>query len=107
MPRNLDNRIEVITPVDEPELAAEIDTALDLLLADTEGAWELDAAGAWTRLVPGEETTALSSQVALMERAVSYAEREEAADRREAAAERRLVRRAQPGKPGARTPEAG
>ncbi len=107
MPRNLDNRIEVITPVDDPELVSEIDTVLDLLLADSEGAWELDGDGAWRRLRPDEEGTALSSQAALMERAVSYAEREEAADRREAAAERRLVRRAQPGKPGARSPEAG
>ena len=37
-----------------------------------------------------------------MERAVAVADGEARGDRREAAAERRLVRRPQPGKPGAR-----
>jgi polyphosphate kinase len=107
MPRNLDNRIEVITPIEDPALCGEVDAALSLMLADTAGAWTLDADGRWNRQRPEEGASALSSQAALMERAVSYAESDEAADRREAAAERRLVRRAQPGKPGAPAPEEG
>ena len=47
-------------------------------------------------------TPPFSSQAALMERAVAVADGEARGDRREAAAERRLVRRPQPGKPGAR-----
>ncbi len=46
MPRNIDARIEVITPVEDPYLVAEIDAALDLMLADTAGCWRLDADGA-------------------------------------------------------------
>jgi polyphosphate kinase len=103
MPRNLDARIEVTTPVEDPFLVAEIDAALDLMLADTAGCWTLDADGAWHRRRPEEpDAQTFNSQAALMERAVAQADGEAVADRREAAAERRLVRRPQPGKPGAR-----
>ena len=102
MPRNLDARIEVITPVEDPYLVAEIDAALDLMLADTAGCWTLDADGTWHRRRPADGDAPFSSQAALMERAVAVADGEARGDRREAAAERRLVRRPQPGKPGAR-----
>ena len=108
MPRNVDARIEVITPVEDPFLVAEIDAALDLMLADTAGCWTLDAEGVWHRRRPEEpDMPPFSSQAALMERAVAQADGEAVADRREAAAERRLVRRPQPGKPGARATGAG
>ncbi len=93
MPRNIDARIEVITPVEDPYLVAEIDAALDLMLADTAGCWWLDADGHWHRRRPGEGDVPFSSQAALMERAVAVADGEARGDRREAAAERRLVRR--------------
>ncbi len=102
MPRNIDARIEVITPVEDPYLVAEIDAALDLMLADTAGCWWLDGDGHWHRRRPVEGDAPFSSQAALMERAVAVADGEARGDRREAAAERRLVRRPQPGKPGAR-----
>jgi polyphosphate kinase len=102
MPRNLDARIEVITPVEDPDLVTEIDTALDLMLADTAGCWWLDGDGNWHRRRPEPGEAPFSSQAALMERAVAVADGEARGDRREAAAERRLVRRPQPGKPGAR-----
>jgi polyphosphate kinase len=102
MPRNLDARIEVITPVEDPFLVAEIDATLDVMLADTAGCWTLDADGVWHRRRPEPDVAPFSSQAALMERAVAQADGEAVADRREAAAERRLVRRPQPGKPGAR-----
>jgi len=102
MPRNIDARIEVITPVEDPYLVSEIDAALDLMLADTAGCWTLDADGTWHRRRPVDDDAPFSSQAALMERAVAVADGEARGDRREAAAERRLVRRPQPGKPGAR-----
>ena len=70
MPRNLDARIEVITPVEDPLLVAEIDASLDLMLADTAGCWTLDGDGAWHRRRPQEPgVPPFSSQAALMERA--------------------------------------
>ncbi len=56
MPRNLDSRVELVTPVEDPELRAEMLDVLERCLADNTNAWELGADGAWTRLTapPGE-----------------------------------------------------
>jgi polyphosphate kinase len=53
MPRNLDRRIEALTPVAAPELQAELQEILDVNLADDTLAWELDADGVWTRVKGG------------------------------------------------------
>jgi polyphosphate kinase len=42
MPRNLDRRVEVVAPVEDPRLQARIEEILELLLADDALAWELD-----------------------------------------------------------------
>jgi polyphosphate kinase len=49
MPRNLDTRVELLAPVEDPELQAEIEDTLQRCLADDTFAWTLDADGAWTR----------------------------------------------------------
>ena len=49
MPRNLDNRVEVVTPVEEPALRERIQQALETVLADNRGSWELRSDGTWTR----------------------------------------------------------
>ena len=53
MPRNLDRRVEVLAPIEDSRLRAEIGVVLDALLADTRFSWELDADGAWHRTSPG------------------------------------------------------
>ena len=50
MPRNLDSRVELVTPVDDPELRDEMLDVLERCFADNANAWELGADGAWTRL---------------------------------------------------------
>jgi polyphosphate kinase len=55
MPRNLDHRIEVVTPIEDAALRAEVGTVLDTLLADRSQSWELGPDGRWTRLRPGGE----------------------------------------------------
>jgi len=52
MPRNLDSRVELVAPVDDPTLKEELLDVLERCLADNANAWELDAEGAWTRLRP-------------------------------------------------------
>jgi polyphosphate kinase len=42
MPRNLDRRVEVVTPIDDPQLKQRIEEVFQLLLADDRLAWELD-----------------------------------------------------------------
>jgi polyphosphate kinase len=52
MPRNLDSRVELVTPVEEPGLRAEMLDVLTRCFAENANAWELDAEGTWTRLTP-------------------------------------------------------
>jgi polyphosphate kinase len=52
MPRNLDTRVELLAPVLDDGLRAEVLETLELCLADNANAWELDAEGAWARRRP-------------------------------------------------------
>ncbi len=49
MPRNLDSRVELVAPVEDAELRAELLDVLERCFADNANAWELDAEGRWTR----------------------------------------------------------
>jgi polyphosphate kinase len=69
MPRNLDNRVEVLAPVESPELQTELAVILDALLDDTRFSWELDGNGAWHRRRPPAEARPVSAQEVLMTRA--------------------------------------
>ncbi|HKB51105.1 MAG TPA: polyphosphate kinase 1 [Solirubrobacterales bacterium] len=51
MPRNLDSRVELVTPIDDEALRAELLDVLEGCFADNANAWELGADGVWTRLV--------------------------------------------------------
>jgi polyphosphate kinase len=55
MPRNLDSRVELVAPVEAPELRAELLDVLEGCFADNVNSWELGADGVWTRLEPGPE----------------------------------------------------
>jgi polyphosphate kinase len=64
MPRNLDSRVELVTPVEDPELRAEMLDVLERCFADNANAWELDADGTWTRLsVPQEERRSVQAEL--------------------------------------------
>jgi polyphosphate kinase len=49
MPRNLDTRVELLTPVEAPELRAELEDTLERCFADDTNAWTLDSDGRWHR----------------------------------------------------------
>ena len=70
MVRNLDHRVEVITPVADPACQRELLDALDIELADTALAWELTAGGDWVHRLPADGEPPLNSQDALMRRAM-------------------------------------
>jgi polyphosphate kinase len=55
MPRNLYNRVELVTPVRDPKLVAELGDVLDRSFADNTNAWDLDSEGRWTRRHPDGE----------------------------------------------------
>jgi len=49
MPRNLDSRVELVAPVEDPELRAEMLDVLERCFADNANSWELGSDGKWTR----------------------------------------------------------
>ena len=55
MPRNLDSRVELVTPVEDPELRAEMLDMLELCFAENANAWELGNDGDWTRISADDE----------------------------------------------------
>ena len=67
MARNLDDRVELITPIEDPALADEMVALIDLMLADTANAWVLQPDGEWVRRHPDEGIAAFASQTALMD----------------------------------------
>jgi polyphosphate kinase len=71
MPRNLDRRVEALTPVVTAPHQARLDETLATELEDDELAWELDADGLW-RKVP--TVRGINAQRTLQEHAVRRAE---------------------------------
>ena len=55
MPRNLDTRVELLTPIRDESLRAELTDTLDRCFADNTNCWDLDSEGTWTRRTPGDE----------------------------------------------------
>jgi len=69
MPRNLDHRVEVVTPVEDVAIQAELAATLDTLLADNTSAWELQADGRWEHVRPKKDERVRSAQATMMRRA--------------------------------------
>jgi polyphosphate kinase len=57
MPRNLDWRVEALTPVADPSLQARLDEILEVNLATDAGAWILGADGSWRWADPADVDT--------------------------------------------------
>ena len=66
MPRNLDSRVELLIPVEDAEVRAELEDTLERAFADDTFAWELDADANWTR----REGRTRDLQREMMERAL-------------------------------------
>src|SRR4051794_27712791 len=66
MPRNLDQRVELITPVEDQALRDDLLDTLDRSLADDTFAWDLDSEGTWTRRTPqGPEARSVQRELML------------------------------------------
>jgi polyphosphate kinase len=66
MTRNLDRRVEAVTPVEEPALAAELQGILATLLADNRQAWDMAPDGTFSQRQPGVEEAEQGTHVMLM-----------------------------------------
>ena len=70
MPRNLDLRVEVVTPVTDPDLTGRLQEILDVMLADNVQAWELSEDGSWHRRQPEEGERRVATQRRMRELAL-------------------------------------
>jgi polyphosphate kinase len=75
MPRNLDNRVEVVVPVEDLRAQQEIVRVFDVLLEDNADAWDLDGDGRWIRARPRKGARSKPTQTVLMRNALSRAQR--------------------------------
>jgi polyphosphate kinase len=67
MRRNLDNRVELVTPVENERLKDDLIDTLERCLADNTNAWELHEDGTWERLHPPSPEARRNAQEELME----------------------------------------
>ena len=66
MPRNLDHRVELATPIEDPALRAEVLETVELCLTDNHNAWHLDADGRWSRAQRQDAAHTINAQAELM-----------------------------------------
>ena len=71
MPRNLDTRVELLTPVREAALRGELMDTLELCMSDDTNGWTLEPDGTWLRRTPGDPPR--NAQEELMARHASRA----------------------------------
>jgi polyphosphate kinase len=67
MPRNLDRRIEAVVPLEDPNIAKELQEILGTLLADNRQAWDLQPDGQYIQRQPADGTKEQCAQKILME----------------------------------------
>ncbi|MDZ7674279.1 MAG: polyphosphate kinase 1 [Acidimicrobiales bacterium] len=70
MTRNLNGRVEVLVPVDDPVQSSRLHEIFDISLADDQLAWELSGDGRWVRAAAG---TGVDTHLALQEAALGRA----------------------------------
>jgi len=65
MPRNLDTRVELLTPVEDDVLRDDLIDTLDRSLATDDGAWELCSDGTWAKRTPGDPSHSVQRELML------------------------------------------
>ena len=71
MPRNLDRRVEALTPVNDPGLQDRLREILAVDLADDVLAWTLGPDGTWTKVATATDGTSVDTHLRLQDLAVS------------------------------------
>ena len=66
MTRNLDRRVEAVTPVEDPALQGKLERLLTLYLSDNRGAWDMHSDGSFTQRKPKNDEVERNSQVELI-----------------------------------------
>ncbi|MCT7950503.1 polyphosphate kinase 1 [Ancylothrix sp. C2] len=71
MPRNLNRRVEAITPIEDPELIKDLEEILGIMLADHRHAWDLQPDGSYVQRRSPERSRELNCQKVLLDMANS------------------------------------
>ncbi|MGD0196927.1 MAG: polyphosphate kinase 1 [Solirubrobacteraceae bacterium] len=66
MPRNLEHRVELAVPVEDPMLRSEVLETVELCLKDNHNAWQLDGDAHWSRVRPPDPAATINAQAELM-----------------------------------------
>ncbi len=66
MSRNLDRRVEAVTPVEDPNLRGRLERLLELYLKDNRGAWDMQSDGSFIQREPEDGEDVRNSQVQLI-----------------------------------------
>ena len=66
MPRNLDKRVELVTPVEDPSLRDDLLDTLERSFATDASAWELRTDGEWERRVPGDPPRSVQRELMML-----------------------------------------
>ena len=69
MTRNLDRRVEVITPIDDPKISKDLQEILGIMLADNRQAWDLQSNGSYIQRRPRNSHDEQNTQQILMDMA--------------------------------------
>ncbi len=69
MTRNLDRRVEVITPIEDSAISKDLQEILGIMLSDNRQAWDLNGDGSYTQRHPNSDGQLRSTQQILMEMA--------------------------------------
>ena len=75
MPRNLDNRLEIVVPVDDSRARQRINAMFDALLSDNTNSWELNGDGTWDRVRPKKDDPRSPHRRLMMRSAIARARR--------------------------------
>ncbi|WP_369685631.1 polyphosphate kinase 1 [Salinibaculum rarum] len=74
MTRNLDKRVEAVTPVEDPALRDQLRFVLDVMLADNRRVWEMGSDGSYTQRRPDTGEQTIDTQAVLMREATAASE---------------------------------
>jgi polyphosphate kinase len=75
MPRNLDHRVEIVTPIQDARARQRMTAIFDALLADNTNSWNLRADATWRRIRPKKGERPASAQASLMRSAIARGRR--------------------------------
>ncbi len=70
MPRNLDRRVEAVTPVEDPALVQELKEMLDIFWTDNRQAWDMQPDGTYVQRHPSDDESLRSAHDIFMQQAL-------------------------------------